>query len=67
MIVNIHELKCPVQKKMACTLKESKLSRSNVILTMHPIKHKSTMLKEPTDKFKLEHLRDALLKTLFGQ
>jgi hypothetical protein len=25
------------------------------------------MLKEPTDKFKLEHLQDALLKTLAGQ
>ncbi len=65
MIVKIHELKCLVQK-IGMHIGESKLSRSDVILTMHFIEHKSTMLK-PTDKFKLEHLRDALLKTLAAQ
>jgi hypothetical protein len=30
-------------------------------------KVKVNHIKEPTDKFKLEHLRDALLKTLTGQ
>ncbi len=64
--MNIHELKCPIQKKNGMHIGESKLSRSNVTLTVHPIEHKSTMLN-PTDKFKLEHLRDALLKTLAGQ
>jgi hypothetical protein len=48
-------------------LEESKLFRINVILTTHPIKRKSTILKEPTDKFKLEHLQDALLKNLANQ
>ncbi len=44
--MNIHELKCPVQK-IGMHIRESKLSRSDVILTTHPIKHKSTMLKNP--------------------
>ncbi len=46
MIVNIHELKCPVQKN-GMHIGESTLSRSNVILTTHPMEHKSTMLKNP--------------------
>ncbi len=64
--MNIHELKCPIQKKIGMHIGESKLSRSDVILTAHPIECKSTTLKT-TDKFKLEHLQDALLKTLAGQ
>jgi hypothetical protein len=64
--VNIHELKCPIQKIIGMHIGESKFSRSNVFLTAHPIERKSTMLKL-TDKFKLEHLQDALLKTLAGQ
>ncbi len=64
--MNIHELKCPIKKKIGMHIGESTLSRSNVIVTAHPIERKSTMLK-PTDKFKLEHLQDALLKTLAGQ
>ena len=64
--MNIHELKCPIQKKNGMHIGESKLSMSDVILTAHPIECKSTMLK-PINKFKLEHLRDALLKTLAGQ
>jgi hypothetical protein len=38
-------------------------------LGVHHTSHKALVnhVKEPTDKFKLEHLWDALLKTLAGQ